>query len=158
MSGAGSGLPAQPRVLASACLLGEPCRFDGTARACEGLEALSAVAELVAVCPEVAGGLPVPREPSELSGGRAITRSGVDVTDAFARGAEEAVRCARENGCDYALLKERSPSCGRGDVYDGTFSGTLSKGDGIAAAQLVAAGVEVFGESRIEELAALLDA
>ncbi|WP_255467410.1 DUF523 domain-containing protein [Raoultibacter phocaeensis] len=155
-SGAFSGSMARPAVLVSACLLGEPCRYDGRACACEGIGALSAAVEIVAVCPEVAGGLPIPREPAELSRGRATTRSGVDVTEAYRRGAAEAVRLACERGCRFAVLKERSPSCGYGEVYDGTFAGILVEGDGIAAAQLAKAGIEVFGESRIDELITLV--
>lgn len=140
------------RVLVSACLAGEPCRYDGAACVCSGIGKLAKAAELVLTCPEVAGGLPVPREPCEIREGCVVSRSGADTTGAYQRGADEAVRRARESGCRFALLKEKSPSCGFGAVYDGTFSGTLVAGDGFAAAALAKAGIEVFGESQIEIL------
>ena len=140
------------KVLVSACLTGEPCRYDGTASSCAGIAELAKIAELVLACPEVAGGLPVPREPCEIREGRVVSRSGADMTGAYQRGADEAVRWARESGCRFALLKEKSPSCGFGAVYDGTFSGALVAGDGFAAAALAKADIEVFGESQIEVL------
>lgn len=141
-------------MLVSACLLGEPCRYDGTACTSFEVEARlhAAGIEAVPVCPETMGGLPTPREPVELSEGRAMTRSGVDATDRFALGARLAVERAKEYGCRYALLKERSPSCGCTGVYDGTFSGALIEGSGLAAAALADAGVSVYGESQVDSL------
>ena len=81
-----------------------------------------------------------------------VTGDGADVTEQYRRGAEEALRLCRMLGCGAAVLKERSPSCGRGEIYDGTFSGTLAAGDGVTAALLASHGVPVYGESRIEEL------
>lgn len=97
------------------------------------------------VCPEQLGGLPTPRVPSERRDGRVVSRAGEDVTDAFRRGAEEALRIARENGCRRALLKTNSPSCGSGTIYDGSFSGTLTGGYGVAAELLIHEKIEVFG-------------
>ena len=142
----------KPRVLISACLLGVNCRYDGGGKAMAGLEALMEVAELVPVCPEILGGLPTPRTPSERIGDRVVARDGRDVTDAFRRGAGEALKLAELFGARCALLKERSPSCGAGQIYDGSFSGGLKPGDGVAAELLKANGIEVFGESRIREL------
>ena len=141
-------------ILISACLLGAPCRYDGTGKLEPALERLRAQGHtLVPVCPEVLGGLPTPRPPAERQpDGRVVTREGGDVTAQYCRGAEEALRLADLLGCEAALLKERSPSCGSGTVYDGTFTGTLTAGDGVTAALLRAHGIPVYGESRIEEL------
>ncbi|MBR1456939.1 MAG: DUF523 domain-containing protein [Oscillospiraceae bacterium] len=141
-------------LLISACLLGVRCKYDGGSNALpeETLAALRARFRLIPVCPETAGGLPVPREPSERRGNGVYSRGGADVTDAFLRGAQIALRLARENGCRAALMKERSPSCGAGRIYDGSFSGTLVPGSGTAAEKLLAAGIPVFGESEIDRL------
>jgi uncharacterized protein YbbK (DUF523 family) len=102
---------------------------------------------LVAICPEVAGGLPVPRAAAEIqSDGRIVTRGGDDVTAAYGRGAAAAVELARRVGARRALLKARSPSCGSGEVYDGSFTRTLTSGEGTAARALRAAGVDVRSE------------
>ena len=139
-------------VLVSACLMGFRCRYDGGAQHLDCLDALRERHVLVPVCPEVMGGLPTPREPSEIRSGRVVTRDGRDVTEAFARGAREAEKIALACGCRCALLKERSPSCGLGRVYDGTFTGTLTRGDGLCARLLSQRGLRVLGESQAEEL------
>lgn len=108
--------------------------------------------QLIPICPEQLGGLPTPREPSERQGARVITKSGLDVTAQYTRGAEQALYLARLFGCKKAVLKERSPSCGAGRIYDGTFSRTLTPGDGVAAALLKANSIRVYGESEIEAL------
>ncbi len=98
----------------------------------------------VLVCPEEEGGLGTPRPPAEIQpDGRVVTDEGIDVTEEYRRGAEIAVGRARDNGCSVAVLKARSPACGCGAVYDGSFSKTLVTGDGIAAAALKDAGIEV---------------
>lgn len=141
-------------LLVSACLLGRPCRYDG--RACPldeaSLAALRARYRLIPVCPEQLGGLPTPRPPAELKDGRALTAAGEDVTAAFLRGAEACLRLAREQGARRALLKERSPSCGCAEIYDGTHSGRLVRGRGLSAARLAAAGVELYGEGGLASL------
>ena len=139
-------------VLVSACLMGFRCRYDGGAQRLDCLDALRERHVLVPVCPEVMGGLPTPREPSEIRSGRVVTRDGRDMTEAFARGAREAEKIALACGCRCALLKERSPSCGLGRVYDGTFTGTLTRGDGLCARLLSQRGLRVLGESQAEEL------
>ena len=121
------------RVAVSACLLGEPCRYDGQAKPSPRVCALGDAFVLVPVCPEVLGGLPIPREPAERRGEGVFTRTGREVTEAYRNGAEEAVCVAREAGCAFCVLKARSPSCGCGRIYDGTFTGTLVPGDGVAA-------------------------
>ena len=140
------------KVLISACLAGITCRYDAAPVTLSSLDALREKHELIPFCPEVWGGLSTPREPCEIRDGRVYTRSGGDVTEQFVRGAEEAVRLARLHGCACALLKERSPSCGCGRIYDGTFSGTLVEGNGVCAQRLIQAGVTVLGESGAAEL------
>lgn len=107
---------------------------------------------LVPVCPEILGGLPTPRTPSERQGERVVSKTGADVTAAYQKGAEEALRLARLFGCRKALLKERSPSCGQGQIYDGSFSGRLIPGDGVTARLLEQEGIAVFGESQLQQL------
>ena len=140
-------------LLISACLLGTPCRYDGKSVPLpeKQLAALRESFELVPICPESDGGLPTPRIPSERLGERVINRAGEDVTDAYRRGAAHALETARREGCAFALLKERSPSCGCGEIYDGSFSGTLIPGDGVTAELLKAEGIEVIGESAFFE-------
>ena len=139
------------KILISACLLGACCRYDGASKAHPLAALLAERHTLVPVCPEQLGGLPTPRPPAERRGGRVVTQSG-DVTEQYLRGAEETLKLCKLLGCEAAVLKERSPSCGRGQVYDGTFSGTLTAGDGVTAELLAAHGIPVYGESRIEEL------
>lgn len=140
------------RLLISACLLGCPCRYDGASKPHPGCDALWARHTVVPVCPEKLGGLPTPRPPAERRDGRVVTAAGADVTTAYRRGAEEALRLCRVFGCEAALLKERSPSCGCGAVYDGSFTATLTVGDGVTAALLKAEGISVYGESHLMEL------
>ena len=142
------------RVLVSACLLGVSCRYDGQSKAYPLVDQLCRRHEVVPVCPEIFGGLPTPRVPAERRGERVVTKTGVDVTAQYRRGAEEAVRLARMLGCTVAVLKERSPSCGSGQVYDGTFTGTLTEGFGVAAQRLADAGIRVIGESQLAEFLA----
>ena len=146
--------PAFP-ILVSACLLGLPCRYDGTGKADERLLALAKTHQLIPVCPEQLGGLPTPRAPSERLGSRVVARTGADVTDAYTRGAQQTLALAQRFGCTAALLKQRSPSCGKGEIYDGTFTGTRVPGDGVTAALLSAHGIRVYGEDDVAELLSL---
>ena len=139
------------KILISACLLGACCRYDGASKAHPLAALLAERHTLVPVCPEQLGGLPTPRPPAERRGGRVVTQSG-DVTEQYRRGAEEALKLCKLFDCQAAVLKERSPSCGRGQVYDGTFTGALTTGDGVTAALLAAHGIPVYGESQIPEL------
>ena len=139
-------------ILVSACLLGCACRYDGKSKPYPLAQELAKRGLAVPVCPEQLGGLSTPRNPSERRGERVVMSDGRDVTAEYRRGAEETLRLARLYGCTAAVLKEKSPSCGCGRVYDGTFSGTLTDGDGVTAELLAANGILVYGESRIETL------
>ena len=139
-------------LLISACLLGTACRYDGKSKPLPGLEQLLARYHLIPLCPEQLGGLPTPRVPAERIGTQVRTADGRDVTAAYEAGAAETLRLAQLLGCTKALLKEKSPSCGSGRIYDGTFSGTLTAGCGVTTALLLAHGFSVYGESRWEEL------
>ena len=145
------------RILISACLLGVHCRYDGQAKAHPEIEQLKEQYELVPVCPEQLGGLPTPRAPAERRGNQVVTKVGGDVTESYRRGAEETLRLAQLLDCQEAVLKERSPSCGSGQIYDGSFQKKLVHGDGVTAELLTAHGISVFGESQLRELAALGD-
>lgn len=139
------------KLLISTCLLGVCCRYDGASKAHPLAAELAKRHTLVPVCPEQLGGLATPRPPAERRGNRVVTREG-DVTDQYHRGAEETLMLCQLLDCEAAVLKERSPSCGHGVIYDGTFSGTLAPGDGVTAELLTAHGIPVYGESQIEEL------
>lgn len=147
----------KPRVLVSACLLGVNCRYNGEGGELEALKELMDLAELVPVCPEILGGLPTPRVPAERRGDRVINRDGADVTAAYARGAREVARLAELYRARRALFKERSPSCGAGEIYDGSFQHRRIPGDGVAAALLKQCGLQIYGESRIWELIEVLE-
>ena len=142
----------KPKLLVSACLLGENCKYSGGNNRNEQVRALERYFQLIPVCPECFGGLPIPREPSEIRDGCVVSKSGVDVTAAFADGAEKTLYIAEEENCGLALLKERSPSCGCGQIYDGTFSRRLTEGDGVTAEALKAHGITIYGESDVEKL------
>lgn len=127
----------------SACLAGVSCRFDGGHTPREQVIELVRQGLALPVCPEQLGGLPTPRPPCEIREGQVVTIDGEDVTEAFERGVVEGVRLAVMAGCTEAILKARSPSCGCGHIYDGTFSGRLVPGDGVFAKALRAAGISV---------------
>lgn len=143
-------------LLASACLLGLCTAHDGGAHPHPELQALAARGRVAPICPEVAGGLPVPRPPAEIQGGdggdvldgraRVVTVEGQDVTAQYLNGAQAALQVARRLGLDRAVLKARSPSCGVGQIYDGAFSQHLRPGDGVTAALLKRAGIAVYSD------------
>jgi uncharacterized protein YbbK (DUF523 family) len=132
-------------IVVSACLAGYRCRYDGKTVPDAEIVALVKRGEAIPICPEMMGGLPCPRVPAErmADGMRVVTKDGGDVTEAYRLGAEEALRMARLYGCDRAILKARSPSCGCGLIYDGSFSGTLREGFGTAAELLMENGISV---------------
>ena len=123
-------------ILVSACLCGEQCRYDGRGGLLPALAGLCVAGLAVPVCPEVLGGLPVPRVPCEICGTRVVDRTGADRTDAFMHGAAKVLAMAVEKGITTAVLKERSPSCGVSFVYDGSFSSRLVPGQGVTTALL----------------------
>ena len=148
-------------ILVSACLLGEECRYDGkSARNQELVALLEEYMEqirIVAVCPEEMGGIRTSRDPAELQNGRVVTKTGEDVTAAYLRGATKTLKTAQKFGCTLAVLKDRSPSCGKSSVYDGTFSGVLQPGSGVCAALLAQHGIRVLSEHELSELKAFLE-
>ena len=138
-------------ILVSACLLGESCRYDGKSKPCERVMALKDTYNLIPVCPEVMGGLPTPRVPSEICGDRVLMKDGRDVTENYNCGAQKALEIAHQNACTVAILKEKSPSCGSGLIHNGLFDGGLVDGDGITTRLLKNEGIRVLGESEITE-------
>ncbi len=150
------------KLLVSACLLGDPVRYDGKSKRAEGIEELSRYHEVFKICPEVSGELPVPREPAEIKGcalnilrkeqGGIFTLSGLDVSENFRLGAQNTLKLCREHGIQAAVLKERSPSCGLNQVYDGTHSGRVIPGSGLTAALLLESGIKIYTEDNFREL------
>ena len=141
-------------MLISACFLGVDCKYSGGNNALGDkiIAGLKEKYQLVPVCPESYGGLPSPRLPSERVGERVLAKNGADVTEQYKKGAEAALRLAQLFGCKIALMKERSPSCGHDRIYDGSFTGTVIPGDGVAAELLKQNGVTVCGESDVMRL------
>ncbi len=139
-------------ILVSACLLGCACRFDGRANFNEQISLLREKYKVIIVCPEVDGGLPVPRTPSEIQGDKVINKLGEDKTLNFKRGAEIALKAAQKHGAKIAILKAKSPSCGSGKIYDGTFTSTLIDGDGFTTRLLKKHGISVYNETNFQEL------
>lgn len=139
----------KPTVLVSACLLGVCCRYDGESKPNADVIALRDRFVLLPICPEEDGGLPTPRTPSERVGDRVLMRDGRDVTQNYMKGAELALERARTFGCTAAILKARSPSCGKGKIYDGSFSGALTDRDGVTAELLASHGIKVYTEEEI---------
>jgi uncharacterized protein YbbK (DUF523 family) len=155
-------MKTKPVLLVSACLLGVQTRYNGGHHLSNAVVALAQAATLIPVCPEQLGGLPTPRPAAEIRGGdgkavlqgaaRVVTAAGEDRTAIFLQGGRETLHIARMTGAVAALLKARSPSCGSGEIYDGSFSGRRVAGDGVTAGMLKALGLAVFSE---EHLAAL---
>ena len=156
-----------PKVLVSRCLLGHRVRYDGGASGPYALLAQwQAEGRVIAICPEVAGGLPTPRAAAEIPGGQGvevlagkaavITTEGEDVTEAFVSGARQALALVERHGIRIAILKANSPSCGNRLTYDGSFRGVKVEGQGVTAALLTRAGVQVFSELELEQAASAL--
>ena len=142
-------------LLISACLFGVPCRYDGASKAkidAKTLEKLKEKYNLIPVCPEIYGGLPTPRVGSERVGECVLMKDGTDVTENFKRGAYVTLEFARIFDCDTAILKKKSPSCGKGLIYDGSFTGTLVEGGGVCAELLSKNGILVLGEDEIGKI------
>ena len=136
-------------IIVSACLVGIPCRYDGSAKPCERVIQLVSEGGAIPVCPEQLGGLPTPRPAAEKRDGRIVGLDGTDFTNEFVEGAKEAIKLANLVGAKKAILKSKSPTCGSGEIYDGTFSGTVIEGDGIFAEMCKRQGIEVETEKDI---------
>lgn len=132
--------------ICSACLLGVNCRYDGRDSENKKVVNLSRKEILLPICPEQLGGLTTPREPAEKKGAKVFTKSGENVSKYFKQGARQVLRLAKFYGVKEAILKQRSPSCGCGQIYDGTFSKNIIKGDGVTAAILKKNGITVITE------------
>jgi uncharacterized protein YbbK (DUF523 family) len=154
----------KPALLISACLLGQPVRYDGASKgmAASWQEQLAAHYTLLPFCPECAGGLPTPRPAAEIRGGHGanvlagqahvVTASGQDVGAAFVYGAQLGLALAQQHGCTLALLKANSPSCGNRQIYSGQFDGQLQEGAGVCAALLQQHGITVYNETELAQL------
>lgn len=140
------------KIIVSACLLGYNCKYSGSNNKNDAVLKLKNKYELIPVCPEEAGGLPTPRDASEISNGKVVTNKGKDVTKEFTLGAEKCFEIAKNNNCNIAVLKERSPSCGFKKIYDGTFTSTIIDGNGVFAELLDKNGVKIYNETNAEEL------
>lgn len=140
------------KILVSACLLGENCKYNGSNNENEEILELAKKHTLIPICPECFAGLPIPRVPSEIKNGRVYSKNGEDLTDEFNDGAEKALYIAEESGCQIAILKERSPSCGFGKIYDGSFTGNIINGNGITAQLLYDHGITILGESSVDKI------
>lgn len=133
-------------ILVSRCLAGEPCRYDGQCKGIPEIIKLVEEGKAVTACPEVLGGLGVPRDPAERQGERVITCRGKDVTENYVRGAETSLMIFRKHCCTMAVLKSRSPACGKGEIHDGRFDGGMTEGNGVFAEMLLKEGVRVMDE------------
>lgn len=163
-------MTSRRRILISACLVGQPVRYDGQAKPllARQLDILSGIAHLFPFCPELAGGLPVPRAPAEIAPGgqgedvlagstKILDAEGTDLTAPFVKGAQLAVQFARTNGCHFALLTENSPSCGSYQIYSGHHDGQRRAGMGATTAALRAAGVITYASDQADLLIKALE-
>lgn len=138
------------KIMVSACLLGENCKYSGGNNTDERVLAFLEGHEVIPVCPEVMGGLPTPRPPAEIVNGEVINREGVSVDYEYRLGAQKALEIARRENIDLAILQSRSPSCGVKQIYDGTFSGTKISGQGVFAGELIKNGFTVQDREDVE--------
>ncbi len=147
------------KILISGCLYGHAVRYDGKAKRLsdEIFEKWQREGRLIPVCPEVEGGLPVPRAPSEITGNKVVNSEGRDVTFEYMKGAQYALRIAEEEQVAFAIMKEGSPACGSNMIHDGSFTGSKIPGQGIASALLQQNGYEVFNENELEQAQTLLE-
>ena len=131
------------KILVSMCLLGINCKYNGGNNLSEEVLEYIKDKEVYPICPEIMGGLKTPRNPSEIQGNKVINNIGEDVTQQYLKGAEETLKIAKLFNIKKAILKAKSPSCGNGKIYDGTFTSTLIEGDGITTKLLKENGIEV---------------
>lgn len=134
-------------ILISSCLLGKNCKYNGGNNYNVDVMKLSEKYNLIEICPEVMGGLSIPRIPCEIIENKVINKEGIDCTEQYSIGAKISLEIAKKNNCKYAILKENSPSCGFGTIYDGTFTSTKKKGNGITANLLYKNGIVVLNEN-----------
>ncbi len=139
-------------LIISACFLGRNVKYNGGNNLLPNIKELEEYFELIPICPETEGGLTTPRNPSEIAGDKVFSNIGEDVTAQFKKGASIALERALSSGAKLALLKSKSPSCGKGLVYDGTFSGYLTEGDGITVSLLKKHGIVIYTEHEIDSL------
>ncbi len=139
------------KIMVSACLLGDNVKYDGTNNKNNDLIEFLKDYEIVKVCPEVLGGLSIPRVPAEILNDRVINKDGIDVTNEYINGASKTLEIAKNNNIKVAILKKNSPSCGSNTIYDGTFSHTIINGDGITARILKNNGIIVLNEDNYKE-------
>ena len=140
------------KILVSACLLGIDCKYSGGNNYNEKVLEYIKDYEVIPVCPEIMGGLSTPRPPSERVGNKVINNQNIDVTKEYIKGANETLKLAKLFDVKKALLKAKSPSCGKGKIYDGSFSGTLIEGNGVTVDLLQSNGIEVITEQDLEKL------
>lgn len=140
------------KIMVSACLLGDNCKYNGGNNFHKELVNFLKDYEVIKICPEVMGGLSIPRIPAEIKNNKVINQKEVDVTKEYYRGAEKTLKIAQDNNIKIAILKKHSPSCGSGYVYDGTFSHTLTKGDGITAKLLKENGIMILNEDNYNKM------
>ena len=139
-------------IVVSGCLLGCACRYKGDDQKNEEIVKLSEKHTIIPICPEQMGGLPTPRDPSEIVGDKLISSKGKDVTFEYKKGAETALYLAKMAHADFAILKENSPSCGKGMIYDGTFSGNKIEGNGVTVKLFLENGIPVYTENELDKL------
>lgn len=147
------------KILISSCLLGQNVKYDGTNNSILEnplIQKLKKLNMLIEVCPEVDGGLPIPRPKSEIINGKVKNIEKIDVTEQFLLGAKKTCEIVQKNSIKIAIMKSKSPSCGKDFVYDGNFSKTLIKGDGVSVRALKNMGVKVFSEKELEKVEKLL--
>lgn len=140
------------KILVSACLLGEPCRYDGESKPNNSVISLKEKHILIPVCPEMLGGLKTPRIPAEVQGDRVVCEDGKDVTCEYNKGAQIALDTAKREGISLAILKAKSPSCGNKQIYNGTYTRTLIDGKGITVRLLEANNIRVINENELEKI------
>lgn len=134
------------KIAISSCLLGINCKYNGKSNYNEDIIKLKEKYEIVPICPEVLGGLPTPRIPSEIINNKVVNQEGIDVTFEYVTGANKALQILKENNIKIAILKAKSPSCGKGEIYDGTFSHTIIEGNGITTKLFIENDILVLNE------------
>lgn len=142
---------------ASRCLIGENCTYAGKNNLCKTIQELYKQGKVLPLCPEVLGGLPIPRTPCEIVNGKVIDQKGIDKTKEYQLGAKIALEKCLEKDIKIVVVKAKSPSCGKGQIYDGTFSHQLIEGDGIFVQMLKEHGIQVFTENEVEEVLKIIN-